>query len=132
MTFCCTVSHGNTDPCCEIMIPLRLGPGRKTPAILIVPRSAHSKPAMTVSSVDLPHPDGPTIATNSPSRTSKLTSSTTGRVPKLLLRPSTTICLSDIAPLHRIEPLEQTREAVEQQADHADDDHAGDHEVVAV
>src|SRR5688500_12078082 len=132
MTFCCTVSHGNTDPCCEIMIPFRLGPVRFTPSIRIAPRSARSKPAMTLSKVDLPQPDGPTIATNSPSPTSKLTSSTTGSSPKLLLTPSTTICLSDIAPLYRIEPLEQARDAVEQQTDHSDDDHTGDDQVVAV
>src|SRR5688500_6617184 len=132
MTFCCTVSHGNTDPCCEIMIPFRLGPVRFTPSIRIAPRSGRSKPAMTFSKVDLPQPDGPTIATNSPSATSKLTSWTTGSSPKFLLSPSTTICLSDIAPLHRIKPLEQAGHAVEQQADHADDDHARDHQVVAV
>ncbi len=36
------------------------------------------KPAIMFMSVDLPQPDGPTMAMNSPSRTVKLTSSTTG------------------------------------------------------
>src|SRR3954447_22854503 len=88
------------------------------------------------TSVDLPQPDGPTIATNSPSSTLKLTPSMTGSAPlvdtKLLATPSTTILLSDIAPLHGLHSLEQARGAVEQQPDHADDDHAGDYEVVAV
>src|SRR5688572_20602020 len=132
MTFSSTVSHGNTDPCCEIMMPLRLGPVTSTPSIRIAPRSGRSNPARMFSKVDLPQPEGPTIATNSPSRTSKLTPSTTDSVPNPLLTPSTTICLSDIAPLHRVEPLEQAGQAVEQQPDHADDDHAGDHQVVAV
>ena len=50
------------------MIPFRLGPMRSTPSILIEPRSGRSKPAMMFSKVDLPQPEGPTIATNSPSR----------------------------------------------------------------
>src|SRR5678815_4348543 len=120
MRFSCTVSHGNTEPCCEIMMPLRLGPLRSAPSIRMVPRSARSKPAITLSKVDLPQPDGPTIATNSPSRTSKLTPSTTARSPKFLPMPSTTILLADIAPLHGVHPLEQASGAVEQQPDHAD------------
>ena len=43
--------------------------------------------------VDLPQPEGPTMATNSPSATLKLTSSITGRLPlpeaKLLRMPLT-------------------------------------------
>src|SRR5690606_1632613 len=124
--FCSTVIHGNTEPCCEIMIPLRLGPLRLFPSIRIAPRSAFSNPAMMLSMVDLPQPEGPTIATNSPSATSKLTSSTTARSPNPLLIPSMTILLADIAPLHHVELLEQAGGAVEQQPDHADEDHAGD------
>src|SRR5687768_498999 len=99
------------------MIPLRLGPVTAAPSIVIRPRSGRSNPAMMLSSVDLPQPEGPTMATNSPSRTSKLTPSTTDSAPNPLLTPSTTICLSDIAPLHRVEPLEQAGQAVEQQPD---------------
>jgi hypothetical protein len=97
------------------MMPLRLGPARTTPSNLTSPRSGRSKPAITLSRVDLPQPDGPTMATNSPSRTSKLTPSTTGSAPKFLPMPSTTILLADIAPLHGVHPLEQARGAVEQQ-----------------
>src|SRR5512138_1550676 len=101
-------------------------------SISTAPRSGRSKPAMMFSNVDLPQPEGPTIATNSPSRTSKLTPSMTGSVPKPLLMSSTNIFLSDIAPFHRLQPFEQARGAVEQQPDHANDDHAGDHEIVAI
>ena len=38
------------------------------PATTTVPSSATSRPAMIDSSVDLPHPDGPVTATNSPRR----------------------------------------------------------------
>src|SRR6187549_277485 len=115
------------------MIPLRLGPLRSAPSIRIAPSSGRSNPAITLISVDLPQPEGPTIATNSPSPTAKLTPSTTGSVPKLLPIASTTIFASaDIAPLHRVHPLQQPRRTVEQEPDHPDDDHAGDHQVVAV
>src|SRR2546423_1794187 len=91
---------------------------------------------MMFNSVDLPQPDGPTMATNSPWSTLKLTPSMTASAPlidtKLLVTPSTTIFLSDIAPLHGLQSFEQARGAVEQQPDHADDDHAGDHEIVAI
>src|SRR4051812_33394667 len=91
---------------------------------------------MMFISVDLPQPDGPTIARNSPSSTLKLTPSITGSgfwfEKKVLVTPSTTIFLSDIAPLYGLQPFEQARDSVEQQTDRANDDHAGDHEVVAV
>src|SRR5690606_29343697 len=97
------------------------------------PRSGLTNPAMILSNVDLPHPEGPTMATNSPSRTAKLTSSTTASAPNPLLRPSTAIFTSaDIAPLHDVELFQQARRSVEQQSDQADDDHAGDHQVIAV
>src|SRR5579862_5548023 len=117
------------------MIPLGLGPMRSTPSIRTAPRSGRSKPAMMFSKVDLPQPEGPTIATNSPSRTSRLTRSMTGSAPKLLLIASTTILagfLSDIAPLHCLQPLKKARGAVEHEPDQPDDDHAGDHEIVAI
>src|SRR6187455_3073637 len=117
-------------------MPFGLGPMRSLPSTFTEPRSGRSKPATMFISVDLPQPDGPTIATNSPSSTPKLTSSMTGSTPwfeaKLLVKPATTIFLSDIAPFHGLQSLEQAGDAVEQQPDHADDDHAGDDEVVAV
>jgi hypothetical protein len=47
---------------------------------MIVPVSALSKPAMRLSSVDLPTPDSPMIATSSPRATSSETSRSTSRV----------------------------------------------------
>ena len=44
-----------------------------SPAMLISPSSATSSPAMRLSSVDFPQPDGPMIATNSPAATSRST-----------------------------------------------------------
>jgi hypothetical protein len=45
------------------------------------PESGVSKPASTLSRVDLPQPEGPMMATNSPSPTEKLTSSSTATAP---------------------------------------------------
>ena len=45
-----------------------LRPVISSPAIVISPSSATSSPATRFSSVDLPQPDGPMIATNSPAR----------------------------------------------------------------
>ena len=54
------------------------GPGtrsrRRSPSVDTVPVVGTSKPARRRSSVDLPHPDGPTRATNSPRRRSRDTS----------------------------------------------------------
>lgn len=48
-------------------------PSTRSPATSIVPSSTASRPAMTLSSVDLPQPEGPVTATNSPWRTSRST-----------------------------------------------------------
>ena len=86
-------------------MPFESGFERGTPSMTIAPASGRTKPAIMFMSVVLPQPDGPTMATNSPSRTVKLTSSTTTRRPwsdsKLLLRPRTSI-------LVRIAPAEPT------------------------
>src|ERR1043165_7826235 len=117
-------------------MPRGLGPFRITPSTLALPSSALAKPAMMFMRVDLPQPEGPTMATNSPSATEKVTPSMTGSLPlgdgKLFFNPSTTIFLADIAPPHGLEPFEQPHGVVEREADHADDDHPGDHQVVAV
>src|SRR4029434_9439819 len=82
-----------------------------------------------------PQPDGPMIATVSPSRTAKVTSSMTTRRPwsdsKLLLRPRTSILLC-IAPANPPDAFQPTHGTVERQADDADDDHAGDHQIIAI
>src|SRR6187455_3132550 len=51
------------------------------------PVVASSSPAIRRSSVDLPHPDGPTKTTNSPSGTSRLASRITSTASKAFERP---------------------------------------------
>src|SRR2546421_7153938 len=132
MRFCWTVSQGKTEPCCEMTMPFGLGPLRATPPTRTLPSSGCRNPAMMFINVDLPQPEGPTIATNSPSATEKLTPSTTGKaVPletKLFFRFSTTIFLSDITPPDGLEPFEQAHRAIERAPDQADDEHPGDHQ----
>src|SRR6476661_4186815 len=61
------------------------------PPISIVPASGRSRPAMSRNSVLLPDPLGPTMATTSPSATSKLTPSTTSRwSPVVVVNPRLT------------------------------------------
>src|SRR5690242_10318844 len=125
MRFSRTVSHGNTEPCCEIMMPRASGLVRCAPSMTTSPASGRMKPASMLRSVDLPQPDGPTIATNSPSRTVKLTSSMTGSVPlseaKLLRRLRISI-LVRIAPPDPADLLQHAHDAVERESDQADDD----------
>ncbi len=54
---------------------------RGAPSMTTVPASGRTKPAIRFISVDFPQPEGPTIATNSPSPTLKLTLSMTASVP---------------------------------------------------
>ena len=51
--------------------------------IMISPSDIDSRPAIIRSSVDFPHPDGPTSTTNSPSRTSRSMPWITGARPKI-------------------------------------------------
>src|SRR5437016_5586764 len=55
------------------------------PSMRISPAEISSSPASIRSSVLLPHPDGPTSTTNSPSTISMLTPCTTWVLPKLFL-----------------------------------------------
>src|SRR5471030_59283 len=111
-------------------MPLGLGPRRTVPSMRTSPSLGCSKPAMIFISVDLPQPDGPTMATNSPSFTSRLTPPTTGSSLKFFLISLTTILasivLASIAPPYRFEAFEFAHHRVQYQADDADDDHAGD------
>src|SRR5262247_2210778 len=90
---------------------------------------------MTLSNVVFPQPEGPTTATSSPSPTLKLTRSSTGSGPlselNVFLMSWTTI-LAGIAPLHGLQPFQQPHQAIEEQPDQTDDDHGGDHEIIAV
>src|SRR5271154_3835918 len=47
------------------------------------PEVTSSRPAMSLNSVDLPQPDGPTKTTNSPSAISRLASRITSTTPKV-------------------------------------------------
>ena len=71
----------------------------RTPARLILPSSASSSPASRCSSVDLPHPDGPMSATNSPRRTVRSTprNARTGGDRNVLRSPRTTRSAPDSA-----------------------------------
>src|SRR5438874_9451881 len=116
-------------------MPLRLGPRDAVPSIVTRPSSGRSKPATMLRSVVLPHPEGPTSATNSPSPTARSIPRSTGSGPwsvaYVLLTFSTAI-LARIAPPDRFQMLEPPHHRIEQQARYADDHHAGDHEVIAI
>src|SRR6185369_15640253 len=116
-------------------IPCLSGLVRSSPSIRIEPSSGRTKPAMMFISVDLPQPEGPTIATNSPSPTDSDASSTTASVSRPdgndLRMPRTSI-LVRISPPHHAEAFEKPHHSIEQKADQADDDHRRDHQIVAV
>src|SRR6185503_1266717 len=71
--FSCAVFHGKSANCWKTTA--RSGPGRVTgaPPTVTVPDVGNSSPAAMRRHVVLPHPDGPTSATNSRSRTSNET-----------------------------------------------------------
>src|SRR5258708_16650959 len=98
-------------------MPLALGSARGAPSMRIEPASGCTNPATIFINVVFPHPDGPTMATNSPSPTVRLTSSTTCSPPpfdaKPLRMPFTSI-LVRIAPPDRFQPLEQPHHAIQQ------------------
>src|SRR5690348_854477 len=62
------------------------------PSMRISPEDTVSRPAIMASSVDLPQPDGPTRAMNSPDFASRSTPLSTSTVPKLLRRPEIVSC----------------------------------------
>ncbi len=53
----------------------------RRPATVTVPAVGRSSPAIMLSSVDLPLPDGPMTATTSPAATPMLTSASAGGAP---------------------------------------------------
>src|SRR4051794_17542845 len=59
----------------------RRGPVTRSPDTVISPAEAGSRPAISRSMVDLPQPDRPTTATNSPSPTSRWMSRRASTVP---------------------------------------------------
>src|SRR5882672_10808476 len=64
---------------------------------------------MTLSMVDLPQPDGPTMETNSPSATVRLTRSSARVAPNAMLRPETETFWGTSRPLLVPEMLELGR-----------------------
>src|SRR4028119_153244 len=75
--FSSTESQGKTAFSWKMKIRLGSGPRMGSPSTEISPWVAVRKPPAMLSRVDLPHPEGPTRQTNSPSRTSRLMSSRT-------------------------------------------------------
>src|SRR5215510_738004 len=59
------------------------------PATCVLPSAGVRSPAMTFSIVDLPQPEGPTMETNSPSFTVRLTRSRARVAPNAMLSPET-------------------------------------------
>ena len=76
-TFCCTVSHGSSAKVWKTMVVSRLLPVSRSPRNSTSPSVGAISPAMQRSRVDLPLPLRPSRATNSPSATSRLMSSST-------------------------------------------------------
>src|SRR2546423_2588927 len=133
--FCRTVIQGNTEPRWAIMIPRRLGARTGRPSINTAPRSGRSNPASTLSRVDFPQPDGPTIATNSPAPTVKDMSSradtSPSPVPNVFHTPWTeTSAPTSVPPADLLQVLQASHDEVQQQSDDADHDHSRDDEVI--
>src|SRR5580692_6252778 len=68
--------HGSSKSFCSMKPTCGLGPSTDSPPSDTMPSLGRSRPATRLRMVLLPQPDGPTIATNSPSRTEKLSRST--------------------------------------------------------
>src|SRR3954452_17446153 len=72
-------------------MPRSLGSSQVTflPPMKIWPSETSSRPAMQLSKVDLPQPDGPSSTMNSPSATSRVSFFSTSTEPKFSERSST-------------------------------------------
>ena len=64
-----TVRQGKVDSSWKTMPTDLCGPRTASPATVTPPSSLSSNPPMTLNSVDLPQPDGPITARNSPGAT---------------------------------------------------------------
>src|ERR1700722_13867485 len=101
----------------------------------IEPESGCTNPTIMFINVVFPHPDGPTIATNSPSPTVRLTSAPTfcsEPLPANPFRLPFTLILVCITPPHRFQSLEQSPHAIQQQSNQSDDDHSGDYQIISI
>ena len=74
-TLCTIVRHGSSRSFCSMKPTLGFGPSTGTWLSRIRPSFGRSSPATRLRIVLLPQPEGPTMATNSPARTSRLTRS---------------------------------------------------------
>src|ERR1700734_531462 len=99
------------------------------PSIRISPSLTVSRPAIIASSVDLPQPEGPTRAMNSPVRASRSTPLSTSTGPKLLRKFE---MVSDAMPAPSLDrPLRQAAheisaaEEIDQQRRNGADQNAG-------
>src|SRR5215475_4567883 len=75
-TFSITVRHGKVDSSWNTMPIAGCGPRTVSPPTVTAPLYQSSKPPMILNNVDLPHPEGPITARNSPGRTLSETRST--------------------------------------------------------
>ena len=119
--FCCTVSHGNTEPCCEIRMPLRVGLGAR-----LRRRRARRRDRAQEAGDDV-HQRGLAAARRArrwrrtrrrPPR--RLMSSRTCSAPcrsAKLLPMSSTCDLSGHNATARLSAFEQAHQAIQQQAD---------------
>src|SRR5512134_2204179 len=135
-----TLSQGNSEASWNTTP--RSGPGFSTgaPSNRRSPPERVSKPASRLSSVDLPQPDGPSRATNSPSPISSVMSSSarTGTLPGNVFD----VARNEMAPiwsgLERLQAvpaehpvLDRDDQPVAEESQQADRRHVGDHDVHA-
>src|SRR5215210_612739 len=99
---------------------------RTRPVLLTRPLSGLSKPASRLSSVVLPQPDGPTMATNSPRLMSSVKSLKTSTPPNEREIDSKLSGLSFISPTYARYFGQLQKQAVNHHAYQADDDHVDD------
>src|SRR5690606_9937632 len=135
MRFSCTVSQGNTEPCCEMRMPFESGFRLSIPSMKTAPWSGRRNPAIMFIRVVLPQPEGPMIATNSPSPTPNPTASTTGRAPLSETNALLMLLMSilvRIAPPDELVSFQQAHAAIQHEADQPNDDHARDDQVISV
>src|SRR4029434_5643140 len=124
-----TVIQGNTEPRCVIKIPWRPCPAMGWPSTSTSPASGGSKPVRRLNKVDLPQPEGPTMAMNSRAATVRSMPSSTETVPSLVryafhTSRTRSLVVIRVPPAHLVERLKTTHGEIEKIANHADDHHA--------
>src|SRR5262245_5032543 len=114
-----TVRQGNRLSCWNTMARSGPGPSTARPSSRIAPDVTGRRPSTALRKVDLPQPDGPTMATSSPSNTAKSMSRRTGndRPVRSFRKSSETPRTSSFArgvaaiaypSVRRLEPLKET------------------------